>query len=339
MASYVGIDIGNNTCKVALRDGRGLRIISSRMPDSVVDEDHQIVSPETLSAHLGTLRREERIRERSCMLVLAEPEVFFRHATLPPMTAEEVLLNLPYEFRDYITGDPSSYTYDYLVDELVKDEGGKVVRMDLFIAATSRKLTDMYSNVLRKAGFRLRAVIPPQIAYARLLENRIAALGDTSTERQATSILVDIGHRSVQACVLHGSHFEASKTIDLGCQMFDTIIAELKGIDPYTAGTYKYSNFEGVLDSPECQDLCERFCAEIERVISFYNYNNPEHSISRMYLMGGGAQISQLSSAIADRVSIPVFGARELLPRSVAEDDLASACTLAIGGVLESEAM
>ena len=87
MASYVGIDIGNNTCKVALREGRGLRIISSRMPDNVVDEDHQIVSPETLSAHLGTLRREERIRERSCILVLAEPEVFFRHATLPPMTA------------------------------------------------------------------------------------------------------------------------------------------------------------------------------------------------------------------------------------------------------------
>ena len=337
MASLIGIDIGMNNCKIALHDGRGYRLVSSRMPENMIDTGHKIAAPEALANFLSDLRKSERIRDKNCILILAESEVFFRHVTLPKMSAEEVELNLPYEFRDFITGDPSEYNYDYLVDELPVDENGNVTQLELFAAATEKKRVDTYAEIMRKAGMRLKAVIPAQLAYSRLITNYAENVEPDHHERDL--ILVDIGHDEVVVSLLHGSHFEASRVIDFGCNEFDNAIADIKGIDPYTAGSYKYTNFEGVLDTPECMSVCDRLSVEINKVINFYNFNNPDMTIEQMYFMGGGAQIPQLTSTISDAAAIPASSIVELLPQEAQSDPNCPVCALAIGGCFEGEAM
>lgn len=103
--SLIGIDVGNDSCKFAVRDGGQVRFISGQLPDNLV-ADGEIVSLQTLGEYMHELRRENGVNGRDCSIVLDEQVLFFRHISMPLMTIGEFKLNLPFEFRDFIEGDP-----------------------------------------------------------------------------------------------------------------------------------------------------------------------------------------------------------------------------------------
>ena len=331
--SLIGIDIGSNNCKIAMREGSGMRLISARMPENMVSSG-EVASPESMAKFLAEVRASEQLRERNCALVLGSSQIYFRHVTLPPMNISELQLNLPYEFRDFISGDPDEYVYDYAVDDMEYDEEGALVRMNLYIAAVPRSIVETYSTMLKKAGFRLKLVTPAPMAYTRLLSSQAA-----ETDPDCDSVLVDIGYSGAKVVLFQGLRYDSMRTIDFGCQELDHIIADIKGIDPYTAGSYKFTNFEGVLDEPECLALCDRLAMEVAKVVNFYNFNNPEREIGRMYFLGGGACIDQITRAIGDAVSVPATRIDACLPEEVRGQDNSPVCALAIAGILEGESM
>ena len=333
--ALVGIDIGNNNCKVAVREGSSIHLASSRMPENMV-RDGELPSPETMAKFLKDMRSEEHIRERNCALVLGSSQVFFRHVTLPAMTVPELELNLPYEFRDFINDNPDDYVYDYAVDEIVHDEAGEVVRMELFAAAVSKQLVETYSIMLKKAGFKLKMVTPAPMAYSRLIRAHAEKFPEAADK---DIVLVDIGFSDIVVSLFRGLKYDSARTIEYGCEEFDRIIADMKGIDPYTAGSYKFTNFEGVLDDPECLGLCDRIAMEISKVVNFYNFNNPEREIEQLCFLGGGARIPQLTQAITDAVSVPATSVEVLLPLEACGQENSPVCALAVAGMLEGEAM
>lgn len=333
--SLIGIDIGNNNCKIAMHDGQGMRLVSMRMPNNMV-HDGEMVTPETMAQFLQAVRSQEHVRERNASLVLSSTQVFFRHVTLPAMTVAELSLNLPYEFRDFITGDPEEYIYDYAVDELVRDEEGQVVRMELFAAAVSKALVESYDTMLKKAGFKLRMVTPAPMAYARLLRQHAV---EHPEDAGKDVVLIDIGHADVTVSLFRGMQYDSARTIDFGCDEFDRVISEIKGIDPYTASSYKLTNFEDVLNDPACLALCDRFALEVAKVVNFYNFNNPDSEIELLYFLGGGASIEQLTSAITDAVPVEAHGSDDLLPAAIDGHENSPVCALAVGAMLEGEAM
>lgn len=332
--SFVGIDVGNGNCKLAVRDG-GMRLISVRTPENIVN-DENVTVPDALVQVFKEIRSNEHIRQRDCALVLSEAQAFFRHVTLPAMTAAELKLNLPYEFRDYLEGDPGDYTYDYAVDELVTGEDGKPERLELYAAATRRDLVENAAAILRKAGFRLKVVIPAPMAYARLLRFHIDT---TPIDDSRSVVFVDFGYSNVSVTLFRGARFQAYKTIDLGTREIDAAIADLKGIDRYTASSYKNGNFEGVLDSPECQAIYDRLCVEVTKVVNFYNFSNADQDVEQIYLLGGGAQMPQVVSAVKEAFSVPVSLVDELFPAEAQGQADGPVCALALAALLEGEAM
>lgn len=335
MANCAGIDIGGNNCKIAVREGGKIRLVSSRMPENMTT-DGRVTSPETMASFLRQVRTGQHVREKSCTLVLSSSQAFFRHVSLPAMNESEVALNLPYEFRDFVEGDPGEYAYDYCVDEIVLDDTGKAVGLDLFAAACPKKLNASYEQILRRAGFKLKAVIPAPMAYMRLLRSYI----ERNPEADGKNVVfVDIGHTDVAVTLFSGAHYEASKTIDFGCDEIDNVIAETFGIDPYTASSYKYNNYEGALDSAQCQAVYDRFAIEVSRVVNFYNFNTPDQNVEEMYFLGGGGQIEQLTSRIAEAASIPAFSISALLPPELLDQEHGPISALALGAMLEGEAM
>lgn len=334
-SSIVGIDIGSGNCKAAVREGDAIRLISSRMPENMMSEG-QVVAPESMSHFLKQIRSQEHIHTRNCALVLSESQAYFRHVTLPAMNVAELKLNLPYEFRDFIEGDPGDYNFDYMVDQVVENEEGKPSRLELFAAAVKKSLIEEDSQMLRKAGLKLKLVIPAQMAYTRIMRAHIEA---NPIDEDKTTVLVDFGHADVSVMLFHGSHYEASKTIEFGCDEFDMAIADMKGIDQYTASSYKATNFEGVMDSAECQTICDRFGVEVSKVVNFYNFNNPEKDVDQMFMSGGGAQIPQLVKTVSDMVSVPADSIDFLLPAQAKGSENGPVCALAIGAMMEAEVM
>lgn len=333
-ASYVGVDIGTGSVKIAYRDARGVHLIFKALPENMMDED-DLVAPETLVSIIADLRKQENIKPKNVVLVLGDSVTFFRHVTLPPMSDAELKLNLPYEFRDYIDEDPGNYVYDYAVDEVPLDEEGKPERLELFAAAVSKKLLDERASILSKAGFRLKIAIPSQMAYTRLL---LDYLERNPLEDGLHQVFIDIGYERVSVHLFHGAKFKASKTIDFGVRDLDMAIADLKGVDRHVASTYKDTNFEGVLDSPECEAIYDRLCFEINKVINFYNFSNAD-DVERMYLMGGGVEIPQLMDVVVRSFPIPLETVVMVMPPDIQQLEKTASFGLAIAGMLEGEAV
>ena len=333
-ASFVGIDIGTGSVKMAYREGGSVRLVSCALPENVVGDD-DLVAPETVASLIASLRKDEHIRAKNAVLVLTDSSTFFRHVTLPPMSDTEVELNLPYEFRDYIDEDPGTYIYDYAVDEVPLNDEGEPERLELYAAAVSRKLVDGRAALLRKAGFRLKIAVPAQMAYARLLLNYLAR---NPLEDGLHQVFIDIGYERVSVHLYQGSKFMASKTIDFGCRDLDMTIADLKHVDHHVASAYKQSNFEGVLDSPECEAVYDRMCFEINKVINFYNFSNSD-DVERIYLLGGGVEIPQLMNMITSSFPIPLETIAMVMPPDMQQLSKVGSFALAIAGMLEGEAM
>ncbi len=333
-SSYIGIDVGTDYVRLAVRD-KGIRFVSRRLPDNAIN-DEGIVSPQVISEFLKKVREEEGIRTKTSSIVLAEGQAFFRHITMPAMTVSELMINLPYEFRDYITDDPTGYNFDYVIDEMVLDDDGQPERMELFAAAASKSYLDRTAQILKKAGMKLKVVNPAQMAYSILMDRYIAEHPD---DAQKDVVLVNIDYGQTSIALFEGSHFQGSRVIELGGRDLDDAIADLKGVDRHVAGSYAAANFDQVLDSPECQAVYDRLVFEINKVINFYNFSNPDKDIQNIYILGGGAELTQLRDTMVDGLNYPVLSIAELLPSEVASQENSIPCALAYAALLAGEAM
>lgn len=308
--SYVGIDFGNDSCKIAVREGDKVRFAIGHLPDNLMSEG-AVVSPQTLSEFIRELKQKKSVGGRDCVIALDEQVLFYRHISMPPMSESELEINLPFEFRDFIEGDPQGYTYDYMVDHLVKDEEGNVQGMELYAAAIETDIVNERADILKRAGFRLRQALPSPVALTAVLRSYLNAHPEHSEDSIA---IVDLGYSGVQATFFHGSAYQSSKHIDMGCREIDNAIAFLKNVDPHVASTYKHSNFENVLNDESCVSIYEQLCVEITKVINFYNFSNREYDLTHIFLMGGGGAIRQLEDAIRESFEIEVSGIETLFP-------------------------
>ena len=60
------------------------------------------------------------------------------------MTDGQLLYNLPFEFKDYLTQEKNKYYFDYAVQDTVKDEEGNVKELQLFVCATLKSTVEEY---------------------------------------------------------------------------------------------------------------------------------------------------------------------------------------------------
>ena len=331
---FVGMGIGTSTIKLVYRVGHSVKVVTESLPENVVDENG-ISAPQTLVSILADMRKREKIHQRDVVMALGDSSAFFRHVTLPPMSDAELKINLPYEFRDYIDEDPESFVYDYAVDDVPLNEEGEPERLELYASAASRELVEERAQILRKAGFRLKVLIPAQMAYMRLATQ----YQEHNPEAEDISqVFIDIGNMAVAVHLMHGNKFKASKMIDFGCRDLDMTIADIKGVDRHVASTYKQTNFEGVLDLPECEAVYDRLCFEINKVINFYSFSNGE-DVECMYVLGGGSEIPQLMDVMRRSFDIPLHMASKVLPPDMAGVAGIDAVALAVAGLLEGEAI
>jgi len=321
--SLVGMDIGSGSLKLAVHRSGGTQLLSVRMPENML-EGARVVAPETMSEFIRDVRHENHITARDCALVLSSAYTYFRQIDIPTMTEDELRINLPYEFRDYVTEDPGNYFYDYAVRSTEYGEDGQPTGFSLYAAAVLKETVQTYADILRKAGFKLKVALPRTIVFMDMLRAYIRA---NPTETTREFCLVDIGNMHTSVDFFRGDDHVASRVIDFGCQDIDDVIAEVKNVNPYIAGTYRTSDFEGVLELPECQRVYDTLAVEILKVINFYNFSNPENTLSDLYFCGSGSAVQGLLDAIDGQTEMTAHRTAELLPEGL--EGPTELCTLA----------
>jgi type IV pilus assembly protein PilM len=326
--TYVGIDIGTNQLKFAVCNDSGIKQLAEEPVPSQLVEDGRIVTMDAMSKFLRESARKHQIKSKDAALVLPSSLVFSRRLTMPLMTKEQLKINLPYEFRDFITTDKDKYRYDYAVVNEIKNEKGEITHLDLMIAATLKSTIAEYRAMLRRAGFRLRIAAPVIFCYANLIRSYEKA---HPADAPREYCMIDIGHTATRIHIFSGSAFEVTRIIDHGCAKLDTAIANELQIDEQTANSYKNTNYNDVLQLESCAVIYQNIAIEIMRAINYYWFDKPNSNLTDAYYCGGGAKIGLLLEAISATIGLQLHSIEVLMPDGGAEKEQLLLCPSAVG--------
>ncbi len=301
----LGFDIGSSSMKVAVRRGGTLRVEEVRLPENMVDGNGDITLPHAFVQFLKQTKRELSLPGGAASLVLPPSQVICRLVTMPKMTTQQLMMNLPYEFTDFIQGVADQYFCDYALcspGEGESEEHG----VPMMAAAAAKQTLAEYVQMFSRAGVRLKTILPQEMALINLVKEQ----GGGAEE----FCFVDLGHQSTRITVVWRDRVQATRRIALGGRNLDLAVADSLGVDAFLANTYKLSDYQGVLSSDGVIDVCDRIAVEILKVINFYQFTYRSSSLEGIYLVGGGAALPYIRKAVEDTVGMPLLPPDRLLP-------------------------
>ncbi len=298
-----GFDIGGRGMHIAVTGRKGIkRIVNLILPEGMV-RDGRIISYDAMGDFIRESAKKQKLRVHDAAVVLPSSQCFCRRLSMPVMSHEQLMVNIPYEFRDFITAEKDAYYYDYAVIKTTSDESGMVQGLDLMAAAALKDTIEDYRHMFRRAGMKLKTVVPLEMAYGNMLSRAGV---------DHCHCLIDLGHYAVRLYMYNGSAFETSHTIEYGCNALDSAIAEAIHIDPFLAATYREANHDDCQSLPECMQIYQNLALEIQKAIYFFRYNSPDAELEHIHLIGGGSSIKPLRDTLVNTLSIPIANAEEI---------------------------
>ena len=319
----LGFDIGSSSLKIAVLRGAETRIEEVRLPENMVDGTGAILLPHAFAQFLKQTKKDLSLPRGPAALALPPSQVICRLVTMPRMTTEQLLLNLPYEFSDFIQGVADQYHCDYAVC-VSSEEDDEAQGVPMMAAVAAKQTLAEYARMFSQAGLRLKTVVPQEMALIQLCQARGAGAEEFC--------FVDLGHQFTRITVVWRDRVQATRQIALGGRNLDMIVAGELGVDPFLSNTYKAANFQNVLTLPAVAEVCERIAVEILKVINFYQFTYRSSSLEGVYLVGGGAALPLLRQSIESAVGLPLLDPADLLPE--AGEAAASAGVFAAGAAM-----
>ncbi len=296
MRNCVGFDIGDHAMHIAVaRNGTVTEGISERLPEDLV-KNGTITSMAAMTDFLKEIRKKNKLHVRPAGIVLPASLCYCRRFSIAAMTRDQLMFNLPYGFQDFITDDKSNYFFDCAVLDAVRYGDGKPPEFDVVAAAVRKEVVQDYTELFARSGFRLKTVIPEELAYANLLRH-------SKVEPHRHGV-IDIGHNTVKLFLFAGSQFESVRVMDYGCNALDEVIAEHFGVDSYyIAATYRENNFNGANDLEGCRTIYRSMAIEILKAVNFYRFNGGG-TLEHLHCCGGGAKNEALMETL--RSTLPI---------------------------------
>ncbi len=300
---YLGIDIGEYSMKCCLvNKGRIENYFLAPLPENMV-KDGMIVFWEACADFIRQQLKAHNFRCKDLFLTVPTHGCFFRTLRMPVMNVQQLKLNLPYEFRDYINEQADAYYFDYAV--LSRDDR----EMNLIAAAMQKELIEKYRAMAKQAGLRLRVLLPQALCYQRLLQNQLDA-----EALKKDYALLNIDDDELQINFLPKGIYETTRALTPGLMGITQKAAEHTELSPTII---RQRLFEGILDEyqhPELAEEYEALAVQIMRILNFYSFNNPKNGVEALYYFGDGAHLTPLLQALREQLDLPVLPMTDLFP-------------------------
>lgn len=178
-AKMLGIDIGTDSVKMAYVKGRRVAcFVEAPLPDNAV-KNGRIISFNALADVIRTMRRENRIRcKRASVSIAATNNIVVRRITMPKMTEDQLMVNMPYELHDFLNSDIKDYLFDYsLISMNEKD-------MTIMACAIGKSTVTNFRIMAKIAGIKIEKIVPDVIALQAILPVQAETVPTQTTENR-----------------------------------------------------------------------------------------------------------------------------------------------------------
>lgn len=319
--TLLGIDMGYDSLKLALcRSGSVRKVVSAPMPNNLLREG-RITSPQAMGEFIRQMVRQNGMRGASNAAVILSGETsYVRDVTMPLMSAEQLAINIPYEFNDYITDELKNYVFDYAMistpEDMERERESATEEhsptMELMLSAVQVGVLNDIKQVLSKAGLRLAKAAPSLCAYISLIRRAEQVRGVVEDANEYC--LLDLGFQNIRMYMFRGDRHIVTRALDTGLSALDHAIADAFDVDSRLAHTYLLSNYNNCQGHEACVNIYNNLSVELMRALNFYRFSNPDSEIGDIWLCGGGSVIAPLQDAIRETLDMRIHQASELIP-------------------------
>lgn len=203
MKNCLGIEIGHYRIKIAYAEKGELKeFISERVQGMDLTDMH------VCADLIKDLLKEYAIQCRNVVFVIRQEDVYVRRFEMPLMTEEQLRLNLPYEFHDYIGDEMDKYVFDYAMIQT------KERTMDLLGAACTKTLSQQFEKLAKMARLKLVGLVPAVLGLERILEY--------AQERKDYAVL-DLGTQALRIHFFREGVYDITRTMEPGCEEIEQI--------------------------------------------------------------------------------------------------------------------
>ena len=319
----IGVEFGSNTLKMAVCSGDQVKKMAvAKMPEDLVREG-RVTSPAAMTQFLKDMMKENGIRGGNCALVLPASLVIGHHVSMPAMSHNELMLNLPFEFRDFVGKDGAKFDYDYSVMGIHDNV------MELYAAAVRKDVTEQYYSIFKKAGLTLKIATPAEMAWCNLIAN--------APNLPKKLCVVDIGHNTTRVNIFVDGNFVMGKDIDMAGALLDQTIADNQEIDAHAARTRKEANMNKVLSADFMNDAYQVMAIEVMKIVNFFNYSDKSGGtpLEHVYYCGGSSVVEPLRTCLLKATGMTLHHIYRLVNLDGVAADRALYCALAAGAGIQ----
>lgn len=326
--SLIGIDVGVSELKMALWDGKKIRkLVTVPMLENLV-KDGVIVSYDAMADFLKQSIKGSKLTE-DVSVILPANYSFLKRLSIPKMTKQQLEVNLPYEFRDFLTQGKDKYFYDYAVNGFNKDEEGEGETMDLLAACSAKDIIGEYRNMFKRAGLRLAVAIPAECAFYNIIKHQAE-----EADNDKVYAFVDFGCNATKLFIFSGSGYEVTRVIDTGMRtVFEAIAAETN-VDEHMALGYMQTNHNNCQELEGPKNVYDAIASEIRKATNFFSFSHSNAELTGLYCCGGGCHIQPLLKAVEEGTELKLHNITELLPEVESGQDPLSFAA-AIGAAIQ----
>jgi type IV pilus assembly protein PilM len=306
--SIVGLDIGSTSvkaveCAIKSKGVEMVRVGVAKLPPEAIVQGAFLNSAAVVSAIQEAVEG-AGIKLKNVATAVSGHSVIVKKISLPAMSREELDESIRWEAEQYIPFDINEVNLDFQIVEGSETDG----QMDVLLVAAKKDLIDDYVQVISDAG-----LVPSVIDVAAFaVENAYHANYESSPDDVVA--LVNIGSQVVNINIVSRGAPAFTRDISTGGNAYTEEIQKALSISWEEAermkiGGSRHEESHDVVPQ-EVEDairqVTDTVLGEISRSLDFFAATAAESRISRVYLSGGGSQVSGLDAAFQGKTNLPV---------------------------------
>lgn len=330
-SSYLGVDIGTASIKVVqlsktrdkfkLENYGEVKLFAEHTPMELRQASSLRMPDEQVAVLLKKILEESKITTKKAAMSLPVFSGFSTIIDLPPMPKDELEKAIQFEARQYIpvpvsevflnsliigererqTQQPQAPEQQSQAQKNGKDDKNRQKKhMEVLLVAIPNEIKNKYQHIAELAGLELVALELETFALARALLKSI----------QPPTLIVDIGARSSDLCIVDNGFVRISHNFELAGVDITKAYGELLNVDFVKAEQSKKSVgldlTPGQLSGAKALiETLDSIAIEIQRISNSY-FNKTGKSIDNVILGGGASMMPGLLNRFREQIGMPV---------------------------------
>ena len=326
----VGVYALHGRLALSMKQGKAYKTMWVDIPDNIIRDD-VIVAKNLFATFMKDTMRENGFKCKKAAYVLGSDVVLMRNVNIPRMNEEQVRVNLPFEFRDFIRGELKEYIFDYAYRPQQNETEEEQIpeTMNLLAAAVPAEHYDELNEIFQIAGMKLVKAVPEICVLESLLK-----LYDNEEEFLKERCFLDIGNKRIRMQVFKNGCFKLSHVVDIGEKHIVRTIADEMNVDMSLARTYLRTNYQDCATMPKVIDAYKDIATEMIRGFNYYEMSDMSSRLNDVVLYGSGAMIDPLVDVLEEQIGMNVVTMNDTFPSLNMAGDL-NITASAIGALLD----